>query len=64
MEVYLQKDSRRLELQFSGTAGALLAHLEMNSEIVLVVQDGKLVTLDHDISDAQKIELLSVISGG
>jgi len=64
MIIYIQKERKSLQLDYSGTAAALLAQLKVNPEVVLIVCDGKLVTPDDDISAAKKIDLLSVISGG
>jgi sulfur carrier protein ThiS len=64
MMVYIQKEAQTLQMEYSGTAGALLEKLKVNPEVVLIVKDGALITPDDDISGAQKIELLSVISGG
>ena len=64
MDVYMQKEGKMLQLDFTGTAAALLQQLGVNPEVVLIVCDRKLMTPDDDISHAKKIELLSVISGG
>jgi sulfur carrier protein ThiS len=64
MLVYLQKEGKTLEVRHNGTAADLLAGLGVNPEVVLIVKDGQLVTEKDDISDAERIELLSVISGG
>lgn len=64
MYIYLQKERKNIELEHNGTARTLLEKLGVNPEVVLIVKDGTLITEDEDISQAEKIELLSVISGG
>lgn len=65
MRIFLQKEQKTVErTAFIGTARDLLRELDINPEVVLVVKDGQLVTLDDDVGDAKEIELLSVVSGG
>ncbi len=64
MEVFVQKDAKTLEVDFRGTAQELLAKLSINPEFVIIVKDDVLITIDEDISDAKRIDLLSVVSGG
>jgi sulfur carrier protein ThiS len=64
MEVFLQKEGKRLEMDYTGTAGALLETLGVNPEVVLIVKDGVLITETESVDGAKRIELLSVISGG
>jgi sulfur carrier protein ThiS len=64
MRIFLQKEQRSVEMEYAGTARALLQQLDVNPEVVLIVKDGALITLDEDVSDAKLVELLSVISGG
>lgn len=64
MRIFLQKEQKTVEREWRGTARGLLRELGINPEVVLIVKDGMLVTLDDDISDAKEIELLSVVSGG
>jgi len=63
-DIFLQKEQKTIMLEHQGTARSLLEKLDINPELVLIVKDGALVTLDDDVSDAKKISLLSVISGG
>ena len=64
MIVIEQKSGRARDIAFSGTAAALLERLGINPETVLIVKDGVLVTLDDEVTGAQRVELLSVVSGG
>ena len=51
-------------MDFFGSAKELLERIEVNPEFVIIVKDGVLVTLEDNVSDAELIELLSVVSGG
>ncbi len=64
MRVFVQKEGKTLELDHSGSAKSLLETLGINAEVVLIVKDGTLITEDESVDGAEKIELLSVISGG
>ncbi len=64
MEVFIEKTGKTLNKEFTGTAKELLNDLEINLETVLVVRDGTLITEDDSVEGAEKVELLSVISGG
>lgn len=64
MHVFVEKEARTEELDFSGTAKELCSKLAVNPESVLIVRDGNLITEEDAVDDAKRIELLSVISGG
>ena len=64
MEVIIEKTAKNIELDFTGTARSLLEKLSVNPETVLIVKDGTLITEDDAVDNAEKIELLSVVSGG
>lgn len=64
MQVILQKEGKTLDVEHRGSARSLLERLGVNPEVVLIVKDGVLITEDDPLDDAQRIELLSVISGG
>lgn len=64
MEIFIERQSETIERAFSGTAAQLLADLNVNPQTVLVVCDGQLITEDEDVSSAERIELLTVVSGG
>jgi len=42
----------------------LLNQLKINPEVVIVVRDNEVITEDEILHDQDKIELLSVVSGG
>ncbi len=64
MNVFLERQNKRISLKFTGTVSELLNQIEVNPEAVLVVRDNELLTADRDVSDSDEIQLLSVISGG
>jgi len=43
---------------------AILEHLEVNRESVLVIVDGTLVTSDASVGDGSTVEVRAVTSGG
>jgi sulfur carrier protein ThiS len=55
---------KRWELPGGMTARDLLKKLDLPSDTVLVVRDGKLVTDDTILRDDDHIKLVAVISGG
>lgn len=64
MDVFLEADNKNKKLKFNGTVTELLKKLNVNSETVLVAKNDELVTEDEQLSNNDKIKLLSVISGG
>ena len=64
MKVFVQKTGELNEITHQGDAASLLAKLGINSETVLIVKDGALITEDESVDDAKRIDLLSVVSGG
>ena len=64
MEVFIQKTGDLLTMEHHGNARSLLEKVNVNPETVLVVKDGILITEDDSVDDANRIDLLSVISGG
>lgn len=64
MHIFIEKTGVKEERDFTGTAQALLKELNINHTTVIVAVDRKLVPLDTDISQAKKIDILSIVSGG
>ena len=64
MHITIEKTGAVQELAFRGTAKQLLHKLGINPSTVIVAADKKLVPLATDISDAKKVDILMVISGG
>lgn len=64
MDVFIERTKEKKEIKFNGTAKVLLDNLKINSEEVLVTKNNKIITLDIELEDSDKIKILSVISGG
>lgn len=64
MQIAIEKTGEKKELAFRGTAESLLKQLGINHTTVIVAADKKLIPLDTDISNAKKIDILSIVSGG
>lgn len=64
MDIAIEKTGETKQLTFTGTAHALLEQLGINHTTVIVAADKKLIPLETDISDAKRVDILSVVSGG
>ena len=64
MKIYLEQQNKQVNKKFRGMAKKLLAELGVNSQAVLIVKNGELVTEDELLTDKDEIKLLSVVSGG
>lgn len=64
MKVLLRNPRRELDLPGPTTVRALLAHLDLNPESVLVIVADELVPHDAPLADDDRVEIRPVISGG
>ena len=64
MKVYIEKEQKKLEIDFSGTADSLIKQLSLNKETVIVVVNNNLVTEDEVLVNSDEVKFLSVVSGG
>ena len=64
MQIFIERENRKLVKDFSGKAEELLKHLNINPEVVLVVRNGELVSEDAQLEEKDDVKILSVISGG
>jgi sulfur carrier protein len=64
MLVQLRNPRREIEVTGPRTVGALLEHLDLVPESVLVIRNDTLVTHDARLAPDDRIEVRPVISGG
>lgn len=64
MKVVLRNPQREVEVPGPLTVAALLDHLDLNPESVLVISGDTLVTRDARLVDGDTIEIRPVMSGG
>jgi len=63
VKVYIERENRNVDVKANNVL-ELLKNLNINKEVVLVVKNGNLITEDETLQDKDKVELISVISGG
>lgn len=64
MRVKLRNPNRTVEIEGPRTVTALLSHLEVVPEGVLVIRDATLLTRDERLRPDDEIEIRPVLSGG
>jgi len=64
VKVYIEREKRTIEEEFSGPILQLLSKLDLNPETIIVVRNGEVVSEDDRCEGADELKLLSVISGG
>ncbi len=65
IEVYNEREKTTAKVEIVGTrVKDLLNQLKLNPEAFLVVRNSEVITEEETLQDQDKIELLSVISGG
>lgn len=64
MEVFIERTGIRNKVKYSGNVGGLLKRLNIIPDDVLVVRNETLLTSKDRLNDSDKIEILSIISGG
>ncbi len=63
--VFNERENTRTKVNFNGTKVVeLLQQLGLNQEVFLVVRNHEVITEEEILNDNDKIELLSVVSGG
>ena len=63
--VHFEKDNTTRTINSSAkTLALLLKELNLNSETIIVTRNNEVLTEDEKISKNDKLEILSVISGG
>lgn len=64
MHVFIDRENKELDSDYSGKAGGLLKQLGINVETVVITKNGQLITEDDQIGGDDKIKIISVVSGG
>jgi sulfur carrier protein len=64
MKVVLRNPRREIDVNTPATVGALLAHLDVVPESVLVIRNDTLATRDERLRDDDVVEIRPVVSGG
>lgn len=64
MRVKLRNPEQVVNVSGPKTVSALLEHLEIVPESVLVIRDATLLTRDERLTDADEVEVRPVLSGG
>ena len=65
LEIFFEKSQKTEKISFSGkTVHDLLDQLNINPETVLVIRASEVITEDERLANNNKLEILSVISGG
>ena len=64
MEIYLEKEDRIIRKDFDGSGKLLLKMLKITAESVIIVRNDEVITEDVQLSNNDRIKILSVISGG
>ena len=64
MKVRLRNPDREVTVAGGRAVGAVLDDLGVNSDTVLVIRAGELITRETRVDEADEIEIRPVISGG
>jgi sulfur carrier protein len=64
VKVLLRNPKRELDIDGPVTVHALLNHLELDRDSVLVIRGGTLIPGDATLADDDVVEIRPVISGG
>lgn len=65
INIFIEKENRTDTVNFNKSlVSDLLKEMNINPETVIVVRSGEVLTEKEILQDKDKIELLSVISGG
>ena len=64
MEIFDEKKQAKLNVTFSGILAELLDQLDINPVTVIVTRNSEVLTNDEFLNNEDKIEILSVVSGG
>ncbi|PLW80876.1 thiamine biosynthesis protein ThiS [Candidatus Woesearchaeota archaeon] len=64
MEVLIEKENKKKNINFRGNVRELLEKLDINPETVIIISNDQVLTEDEKLEGDEKIKILSVVSGG
>lgn len=64
MNIFIEKEQKKVEFKFEGSVSSLLDKLDINPETVLVVSNDELMNEDDLLDDECDVKIISVVSGG
>lgn len=64
MDVFIEREGKRMKISFEGSAADLLSMLKINPETVLIARNGTVITEKDELNDVDAVSILSVVSGG
>ena len=64
VEIFIEKKETTKKIKFEGKAIDLLKKLKINHVTVVIVKNNTIITEQDKIKNTDKIQLLSVVSGG
>ncbi|MEM4397693.1 MAG: thiamine biosynthesis protein ThiS [Candidatus Woesearchaeota archaeon] len=64
MEIYIERENKKINMKFKGKVIDLLKKLNLNSVEVLVVKGEDLLNDDDFLNDKDNVKIMSVVSGG
>ena len=65
IKIFIERENQTNTISFQGNSlKDLLKEIKINPETVIVVRKGEVITEKEILRDNDKVELLSVISGG
>ncbi len=64
MKVRLRNPDRVVDVEGPRTVAALLEHMDIVPEAVLVIRDATLLTRDERLDEEDNVEIRPVLSGG
>ncbi len=64
VKIYLERENKTKEIEFEGKLKKLLKKLKIKREEVIIIRNNKVITDNTKIKQEDKLEFLSVLSGG
>lgn len=64
MDVFIERERKKVKMSFEGPVSGLLEKLKINPETVLIARNGSIITEKDELKDEDSVSILSVVSGG